>query len=199
MKQLNLWAAVGAFAFTVLAHTAPASAAVTFIGTTRPCSTSDIAGATACAGYYVGNGIAGTSDAADNRLDAFTRLGLSGTPTIIDSVDSVSGVTTGVIDFGQLLFGRTVISAHWGAGSGGAPVSRPLKELKAFQKVNLKPGQKQTVTLELPRESFAFFDTKMEQWRIDAGAEFEILIGSSSRDIRLRSRIKLVKGAMWND
>ena len=119
MRSVSMFAAVGAFAFTVLSSAAPASAAVTFIGSTRPCSITDIAGAIACAGYYVGNGIAGTSNAADNRLDAFTRLGLSGTPTIIDSVDAVSGVTTGVIDFGQLLYGNTVISAHWGAGRGG--------------------------------------------------------------------------------
>ena len=120
MKHLNLWAAVGAFAFTVFVNSAPASAAVTFIGATRPCSITDIAGATACAGYYEGNGIAGTSDKVDNRLDAFTRLGLSGTPTIVDSVDATS--TSGVIDFGQLLYGRTVISAHWGAGRGGPGV-----------------------------------------------------------------------------
>ncbi len=80
-----------------------------------------------------------------------------------------------------------------------AVVARPLKELKAFTKVNLKPGQTQAVTLELPRESFAFFDVTAEQWRIDPGAEFEILIGSSSRDIRLRTRVKLIKGATWVD
>ena len=122
MKHLNLWAAVGAFAFTVFVNSAPASAAVTFIGVTRPCSITDIAGATACAGYYSGNSIAGTSNAADNRLDTFTRLGLSGTPTVIDDVARVDGDNSGVIDFGQLLYGNTVISAHWGAGSGGPGV-----------------------------------------------------------------------------
>jgi hypothetical protein len=97
---------------------APAQAAVDYIGATSPCSLTDVAGATACAGMYAKNGIAGTGNAAANQQDAFTRLGLSGTPTIIDSFDAASNDTSGVIDFGQALFGVTVISIHWGAGNG---------------------------------------------------------------------------------
>ncbi len=109
-------------AAAMLAGAPGAQAAVTYIGATNPCSTTDITGATACAGFYTGNGIAGTGNAADNQADAFTKLIIAGTPTIIDSVDAVDGDNSGVIDFGRLLYGFTVISAHWGAGTGGPGV-----------------------------------------------------------------------------
>ncbi len=80
-----------------------------------------------------------------------------------------------------------------------APVFRPIKELKGFQKVFLKAGQKQTLTFELSKEAFGFFDPVAKKWRIDAGAEFEVLIGSSSRDIRLRTRVRVKDAAMWAD
>ena len=60
---------------------------------------------------------------------------------------------------------------------------RPEKELKAFAKVNLEPGQTKTVTLTLNRESLAYYDDGEQQWVAEAG-EFEVLVGSSSRDIR---------------
>jgi len=113
-----LAATAGVFSAAGLALAAPAQAAVTYIGDTSPCSLADVGGATACAGMYSKNGIAGTSDAADNQQDAFTRLGFSGTPTIIDTFDVANNDQSGVIDFGQLLFGTTVISIHWGAGNG---------------------------------------------------------------------------------
>ncbi len=119
MKKFILAAAAGLAATAMLS--APATAAVTYIGGTNPCTLGDVAGAIACAGFYSKNSLAGTNDAADNRQDAFTRLGLSGTPMIIDSVDIAENDNTGVIDFGQLLFGNTVISIHWGGGNGGPP------------------------------------------------------------------------------
>ena len=65
-------------------------------------------------------------------------------------------------------------------------VPRPPKELKAFKKIALKPGETKTVTLELDKRSFAFFDEKGEAWKVEPG-QFELLIGSSSRDIRQKT------------
>jgi beta-glucosidase len=71
-----------------------------------------------------------------------------------------------------------------------ASVQRPEKELKAFAKVALKPGETTTVTLTLNQESFAFYDEAIRQWVAEAG-EFEVLVGSSSQDIRATAQFTL--------
>ena len=68
--------------------------------------------------------------------------------------------------------------------------ARPEKELKAFDKVELKPKQTKTLTFTLNREAFWYFDTIKNAWSTEAG-EFEILVGASSRDIRLNGTITL--------
>lgn len=67
---------------------------------------------------------------------------------------------------------------------------RPEKELKGFQKVFLKPGEKLTVSIPLPRSAFAFYSPEKGGWLAEQGA-FTILVGSSSRDIRLKSDFNL--------
>jgi beta-glucosidase len=67
---------------------------------------------------------------------------------------------------------------------------RPEKELKAFAKVSLEPGETKTVALTLNRESLAYYDDGERQWVAEAG-EFEVLVGSSSRDIRASARFTL--------
>lgn len=69
-------------------------------------------------------------------------------------------------------------------------VVRPVKELKAFARVSLAPGERKTLRFELDESSFAFFHPQKKQWTVEPGA-FEILLGSSSRDIRARSLIEL--------
>jgi beta-glucosidase len=68
-------------------------------------------------------------------------------------------------------------------------VFRPAKELKGFVKVDLQPGEETDVTVELNRRAFAFYDTNRKDWTVEAG-DFEILVGASSRDIRLTSTIR---------
>lgn len=62
-------------------------------------------------------------------------------------------------------------------------VDRPVRELKGFEKVFLKPGESKSVSVSLDMRSFAFCDVPGQQWRADAG-EYMIEIGASSRDIR---------------
>lgn len=69
-----------------------------------------------------------------------------------------------------------------------ASVNRPEKELKAFVKIELLPGQKKQAELFLNRDAFAFFSSKQKKWIVEPG-EFELLIGSSSRDIRLTDKL----------
>jgi beta-glucosidase len=73
-------------------------------------------------------------------------------------------------------------------------LARPDKELKAFAKIELAPGEIKTVTLHLNQEAFWFFDTVKNAWITEPG-EMEILIGSSSRDIRLRGKFTLTSGS----
>ena len=67
---------------------------------------------------------------------------------------------------------------------------RPAKELKGFKKVFLKVGEKQTVSIALDQSAFAYYHDKEKSW-ITENDSFEILIGSSSRDIRLRGQFRL--------
>lgn len=67
---------------------------------------------------------------------------------------------------------------------------RPLKELKAFQKVALKSGETKNIQFTLPADAFSFFSEKKNKWIIESG-DFEIWIGSSSKDIRQKMIITL--------
>ena len=62
-------------------------------------------------------------------------------------------------------------------------IDRPVRELKGFAKVALKPGQTKTVSLTIRPRDLAYFDVSGHQWKADAG-EYEVEIGASSRDIR---------------
>lgn len=66
--------------------------------------------------------------------------------------------------------------------------TRPEKELKAFAKVELDPGEKQTIVFELEERDFSYFNTKYNRWAADRGY-FQILLGSSSKDIRITGRL----------
>jgi beta-glucosidase len=69
---------------------------------------------------------------------------------------------------------------------------RPLKELKGFRKIALKRGETGTAVFTLEERDLSFFDPNLKQWVAEAG-EFEVLIGSSSRDIRARAVFTLLK------
>ncbi len=69
-------------------------------------------------------------------------------------------------------------------------LTRPEKELKAFAKTSLQPGETKTVTLSLGMRSLAYFDDARAAWVAEAGS-LEVLIGRSSLDIRLRAPFSL--------
>ena len=77
-------------------------------------------------------------------------------------------------------------------GESYASVPRPVKELKAFAKLNLKPGETKRVTLALDRRAFSFYDVKKKDWSAEPG-DFTILVGSSSDNIQLRSKFILTR------
>ncbi|WP_069999524.1 beta-glucosidase [Cellulosilyticum sp. I15G10I2] len=67
-------------------------------------------------------------------------------------------------------------------------VIRPIKELRAFEKVSLEPGETKTVSFVLSKRAFAYYNTAIKDWHIESG-DFEILAGSSSQDIRLKATV----------
>jgi beta-glucosidase len=75
-------------------------------------------------------------------------------------------------------------------GENHPSIPRPVKELKGFAKVNLKPGETKRVTLALDRRAFSFYDVKKSGWSANAG-DFTILIGGSSDSIQLRREFTL--------
>ncbi len=68
-------------------------------------------------------------------------------------------------------------------------VYRPEKELKAFDKVFLKAGEKKTVTATLGRRDFSYYSTAYDCWTVHTG-QFEILVGRNAREICLRQVIE---------
>ena len=64
-----------------------------------------------------------------------------------------------------------------------ASIDRPAKELKGFEKIWLKAGEKKTVTFEIDAEDLSYFDAAKHEWVAEPG-EFKALLGSSSEDVR---------------
>lgn len=64
------------------------------------------------------------------------------------------------------------------------------KELKGFKKVFLEPGEEKTVEIELSKRSFAYYNVNIHDWHVESG-KYGILIGASSRDIRLEASVKV--------
>jgi beta-glucosidase len=69
---------------------------------------------------------------------------------------------------------------------------RPIKELKRFAKISLQPGESQTLRFELDSRALSCYDPERKAWVAEPG-DFEVLIGSSSRDIRAVAAFKLAE------
>lgn len=67
---------------------------------------------------------------------------------------------------------------------------RPEKELRDFAKVFLKAGETKTVTFTLNARAFSYYETRIHDWYAESG-DYEILLASSSRDIRLQDTVSI--------
>ena len=70
-------------------------------------------------------------------------------------------------------------------------VVRPVKELKDFQKVKLQPGESKLIKFIIDKEKLSFYNDRL-QWIAEPG-DFDLMIGSSSADIRLKDSFELTK------
>ena len=115
---------------------------------------------------------------------AYSNLNISnGNPTEKDTIS----VSVDVTNTGNMA-GKEVVQLYVKDCTNSA--IRPEKGLKGFEKVTLEPGETKTVTMELDKRSFAWYNTDLHDW-FAANGEYKLLIGASSRDIRLEGKIQL--------
>jgi beta-glucosidase len=69
-------------------------------------------------------------------------------------------------------------------------VKRPIKELRGFQRMTLKPGEVKTITFTLPAQKLAYYDVGRHDFVVEPGL-FDVMVGSSSADIRSRGRMEV--------
>ncbi len=128
--------------------------------------------------YWFGHGLSYTK---------FEYSNLEVTKPVIDNKD-VLGVTITIKNVGQRS-GSEIVQLY--VHDDHSSVPRPNKELKGFRRVELKPGEKKTVTFDLHNLDFAFWNPVAKQWTAEKG-KFTLLVGSSLKDIRLTTDIVLV-------
>ena len=110
------------------------------------------------------------------------------TATVTGSGNAVAvEVTVGLTNTGPVA-GSEVVQLYVHDVEAG--VFRPEQELRAFAKVLLEPGETRMVALRLDARAFAFFHSLKGRWVVEAG-EFELRVGSSSRDLRARTVVDI--------
>lgn len=67
-------------------------------------------------------------------------------------------------------------------------IYRPVKELRGFKKVFLKAGEEKEVSIDLDKRAFAYYNVNIGDWHVESG-DFKILVGASSRDIKLEANV----------
>jgi beta-glucosidase len=114
----------------------------------------------------------------------FNYSGLKITPSEL-SHDGNASVTFRIANIGQRA-GAEVAQLY--VGEENPRVARPIKELKGFAKVYLRPGESKQLTIKLNQRSLAFYNVQARAWEADPGA-YAISVGASSQDIRLTGRL----------
>ncbi len=127
--------------------------------------------------FPFGHGLSYTTFSIDNLK--VERSGKKDTDSIKVSVD--------VTNTGSLA-GKEVVQLYVSDKTGTEV--RPVKELKGFEKVELKSGEKKTVTMELDYRSFAYYSTEINDW-FAPGGKYEIMVGNSSANIAVCEEIEI--------
>ena len=120
--------------------------------------------------FPFGHGLSYTTFEYSNAKAAKPSMTAAGTLKV-----SVDVENTGSVD------GAEVVQLY--IADPEASVDRPAKELKGFEKVFLKAGEKKTVTFEIDAEDLSYFDAEKHEWVAEPG-EFQALLGSSSEDLK---------------
>jgi len=124
---------------------------------------------------------------------SYTSFSYADLSTTSPSSDGAFTVSFTVTNTGSVA-GREVAQVYIADPQSSLP--RPVKELKGFSKVHLEPGKSRKVTVELGRDAISFYDDRKSAWVAEKGA-FEVLVGTSSADIKLKGEAVLEKTFTW--
>lgn len=128
--------------------------------------------------FPFGHGLSYTTFALSDAR--FSKKEMKESETITVKVDVTN---TGMVA------GKEVVQLYVKDNTGAAV--RPEKELKGFEAVFLNPGEKKTVTMELDKRSFAWYNETIEDWYAATG-DYTILIGNSSRNIVFKETVRVI-------
>jgi beta-glucosidase len=101
--------------------------------------------------------------------------------------DLVVNITCRVTNTGDHR-GKEVVQLY--VGDPEASVARPVRELKAFAKVDLDPGETTAAAFTLTARDLSYWSTRLHDWALEGG-EFELAVGASSRDLRLTTTLDI--------
>lgn len=118
---------------------------------------------------------------------SYTSFEYSELKVVADSEKNAAVVTVKVTNTGDMS-GKDAVQLYISDKTG--LVTRPVHELKGFEKVTLKPGETTTVSFKLDDRSFAYYDVDKKSWEVPAG-KYVVEIAHSSKDIALSEEIEL--------
>lgn len=114
---------------------------------------------------------------------SYTTFGYSDLDVTLDEEGGTVSVT--VANTGSRA-GKEVVQVY--VAPPASAVARPVRELRAFAKVALEPGESRRVALTLTRRDLSYFDPRQRRWVVEAG-EYAVAVGASSRDLRLTTTV----------
>ncbi|KIK54821.1 hypothetical protein GYMLUDRAFT_176666, partial [Collybiopsis luxurians FD-317 M1] len=67
---------------------------------------------------------------------------------------------------------------------------QPIRQLRGFEKISIEPGASDTVTFQLLKRDFAFWNVTAQEWAVASG-EYNLYGGASSRDLRVQTTLRI--------
>lgn len=127
--------------------------------------------------WAFGHGLSYTTFEYGQAKAAKSSMAQNGTMTITVDVKN-----TGAVE------GAEVVQLY--IADSASSIDRPVKELKGFEKITLKPGEKKTVEFTIDADDLSYYDVQTQSWKAEPG-EFQAHIGTSSADIRTTATFEL--------
>ena len=120
---------------------------------------------------------------------SYTTFEFSGLKLSADAIRDTETVTvTATVKNTGNRAGKTVAQLY--VGDAESTLIRPVRELKGFAKIDLRPGESREVTFTLDKRSFACWNSQIHDWHVETG-DFTIEVGASSRDLPLKGTVRV--------